>query len=88
MLGSDDDRFWLDCSVMYVQSKRTDGPPHSYQTYYVHWVNVTLTHMMMFSTCSSLKVVPVGMSRGVKKLMQERFPNMSKFEDISELMIK
>ncbi|XP_029292847.1 LOW QUALITY PROTEIN: suppressor of SWI4 1 homolog [Cottoperca gobio] len=36
----------------------------------------------------SLKVVPVGMSRGVKKLMQERFPNMSKFEDISELMMK
>ncbi|XP_075942458.1 suppressor of SWI4 1 homolog [Anarhichas minor] len=36
----------------------------------------------------SMKVVPVGMSRGVKKLMQERFPNMSKFEDISELMIK
>uniref|UniRef100_A0AAQ5ZPR4 Brix domain-containing protein n=1 Tax=Amphiprion ocellaris TaxID=80972 RepID=A0AAQ5ZPR4_AMPOC len=36
----------------------------------------------------SLKVVPVGMSRGVKKLMQERFPNMSKFEDISELLMK
>uniref|UniRef100_A0A8C7XGR4 Peter pan homolog n=1 Tax=Oryzias sinensis TaxID=183150 RepID=A0A8C7XGR4_9TELE len=36
----------------------------------------------------SLKVVPVGMSRGVKKLMQEKFPNMSKFEDISELLIK
>ncbi|XP_061158592.1 suppressor of SWI4 1 homolog [Syngnathus typhle] len=36
----------------------------------------------------SLKVVPVGMSRGVKKLMQEKFPNMCKFEDISELMIK
>ncbi|XP_051905401.1 suppressor of SWI4 1 homolog [Hippocampus zosterae] len=36
----------------------------------------------------SLKVVPVGMSRGIKKLMQERFPNMSKFEDISELMVK
>ncbi|TMS14908.1 Suppressor of SWI4 1-like protein [Larimichthys crocea] len=35
-----------------------------------------------------LKVVPVGMSRGVKKLMQERFPNMSKFEDISELLMK
>ncbi|MBO8794345.1 hypothetical protein INO28_14225, partial [Staphylococcus aureus] len=32
----------------------------------------------------SLKVVPVGMSRGVKKLMQEKFPNMSKLEDISE----
>lgn len=37
---------------------------------------------------SSLKVVPVGMSRGVKKLMQEKFPNMSKFEDISELLMK
>ncbi|KAM9394543.1 suppressor of SWI4 1 homolog [Pholidichthys leucotaenia] len=36
----------------------------------------------------SLKVVPVGMSRGVKKLMQERFPNMSKFDDISELLMK
>lgn len=28
------------------------------------------------------------MSRGVKKLMQEKFPNMSKFEDISELLMK
>jgi len=44
--------------------------------------------MITFPTCSSLKVVPVGMSRGVKKLMQERFPNMAKFEDISELMMK
>ncbi|XP_043956254.1 suppressor of SWI4 1 homolog [Gambusia affinis] len=36
----------------------------------------------------SLKVVPVGMSRGIKKLMQEKFPNMSKFEDITELLVK
>ncbi|XP_066529777.1 suppressor of SWI4 1 homolog [Hoplias malabaricus] len=36
----------------------------------------------------SLKVVPVGMSRGVKKLMQERLPNMGKLEDISELLMK
>ncbi|XP_029440401.1 uncharacterized protein LOC115080399 [Rhinatrema bivittatum] len=34
----------------------------------------------------SLKVVPVGMSRGVKKLLQERFPNMSRWEDISDLL--
>lgn len=40
------------------------------------------------SSCSSLKVVPVGMSRGVKKLMQEKFPNMNKLEDISELLMK
>lgn len=30
----------------------------------------------------------MGMSRGVKKLMQEKFPNMSKLEDISELLMK
>lgn len=43
---------------------------------------------LSMSSCSSLKVVPVGMSRGVKKLMQEKFPNMSKLEDISELLMK
>lgn len=47
-----------------------------------------LIHIITPPTCSSLKVVPVGMSRGVKKLMQEKFPNMSKFEDISELLMK
>ncbi|XP_059846890.1 suppressor of SWI4 1 homolog [Hypanus sabinus] len=36
----------------------------------------------------SIKVVPVGMSRGIKKLLQEKFPNMSKFEDISDLLVK
>ncbi|XP_051994362.1 suppressor of SWI4 1 homolog [Xyrauchen texanus] len=36
----------------------------------------------------SLKVVPVGMSRGVKKLIQEKCPNMSKLADISELLVK
>eukprot|EP00061_Rhincodon_typus_P016666 g44998.t1 len=36
----------------------------------------------------SIKVIPVGMSRGVKKLLQEKFPNMSRFEDISDLLMK
>ncbi|XP_069783526.1 suppressor of SWI4 1 homolog [Narcine bancroftii] len=36
----------------------------------------------------SIKVIPAGMSRGMKKLLQERFPNMSKFEDISDLLVK
>lgn len=35
----------------------------------------------------SLKVVPVGMSRGVKKIIQERIPNLSKLEDISDLLL-
>uniref|UniRef100_A0A8C8SDQ0 Brix domain-containing protein n=1 Tax=Pelusios castaneus TaxID=367368 RepID=A0A8C8SDQ0_9SAUR len=36
----------------------------------------------------SLKVVPVGVSKGIKKLLQEKFPNMSRLEDISELLVK
>lgn len=35
----------------------------------------------------SLKVVPVGMSRGVKKIIQEKIPNLSKLEDISDLLL-
>ncbi|KAJ6654543.1 hypothetical protein lerEdw1_006850 [Lerista edwardsae] len=36
----------------------------------------------------SLKVVPVGISKGLKKLLQEKFPNMSRLEDISELLVR
>ncbi|XP_054831772.1 suppressor of SWI4 1 homolog [Eublepharis macularius] len=36
----------------------------------------------------SLKVVPVGMSKGLKKFLQEKFPNMSRLQDISELLVK
>ncbi|XP_061418450.1 suppressor of SWI4 1 homolog [Lethenteron reissneri] len=36
----------------------------------------------------NLRVVPVGMSKGVKKLLQERFPNMSRFSDISDLLLR
>ncbi|XP_053226499.1 suppressor of SWI4 1 homolog isoform X2 [Podarcis raffonei] len=36
----------------------------------------------------SLKVVPVGISKGLKKIMQEKFPNMSRLEDISELLVR
>ncbi|NP_001191389.2 suppressor of SWI4 1 homolog [Ornithorhynchus anatinus] len=35
----------------------------------------------------SLKVVPVGASRGLKKLLQEKFPNMRRLQDISELLV-
>lgn len=42
-----------------------------------------LTHSCLYS---SIKVVPVGASRGMKKLLQEKFPNMSRLQDISELL--
>lgn len=31
-------------------------------------------------------MVPVGASRGMKKLLQEKFPNMGRLQDISELL--
>lgn len=36
----------------------------------------------------AIKVVPTGVSKGVKKLLQNKVPNLSKFNDISEFMTK
>nr|XP_006817726.1 PREDICTED: suppressor of SWI4 1 homolog [Saccoglossus kowalevskii] len=36
----------------------------------------------------SIKVVPIGMSRGIKKLIQTRIPNMSRYSDVSEYLLK
>ncbi|XP_026825779.1 protein Peter pan [Ooceraea biroi] len=36
----------------------------------------------------AIKVVPVGLSRGVKKLVQARIPNLSKCQDISDFLTK
>ncbi|KAK3739595.1 hypothetical protein QZH41_011222, partial [Actinostola sp. cb2023] len=35
----------------------------------------------------NIQVVPVGMSRGVKKLIQTKLPNMSKLDDISDYVL-
>ncbi|NXV25094.1 SSF1 protein, partial [Cepphus grylle] len=47
-----------------------------------------LTATLGVRPSSHLKVVPVGMNKAVKKLLQEKFPNMSRLEDISELLVK
>ena len=74
---------------MHVQSKRTDGPHVGVSPWPIGvGPHLTPARSARVPLCSSLKVVPVGMSKGVKKLMQERFPNMNKLEDISELLIK
>lgn len=36
----------------------------------------------------NIKVVPVGMSRGVKKLIKANVPDMSKYNDVSEYMVR
>ncbi|XP_068034968.1 suppressor of SWI4 1 homolog isoform X4 [Anomalospiza imberbis] len=34
----------------------------------------------------SVQVVPVGLSRGVRKILQEKFPNLARMDDISQLL--
>lgn len=36
----------------------------------------------------SIKVVPVGLSKGVKKLVQAKIPDLSRCQDISDLLMK
>ena len=37
---------------------------------------------------SNIEAVPVGMSRGVKKLIQTKIPNMSKLSDVSDFVLR
>lgn len=36
----------------------------------------------------AIKIVPTGLSRGVKKLVQAKVPNLSKCQDISDFLTK
>lgn len=36
----------------------------------------------------AIKVVPVGLSKGIKKIVQAKIPNLSKCQDISEFLTK
>uniref|UniRef100_H1A0E6 Brix domain-containing protein n=1 Tax=Taeniopygia guttata TaxID=59729 RepID=H1A0E6_TAEGU len=35
----------------------------------------------------SVQVVPVGLSRGIRKILQEKFPNLARMDDISQLLL-
>lgn len=37
---------------------------------------------------SNVKVVPVGLSRGVKKLIKVEIPDLSRFNDVSDFITK
>uniref|UniRef100_A0A8D2PE98 Brix domain-containing protein n=1 Tax=Zosterops lateralis melanops TaxID=1220523 RepID=A0A8D2PE98_ZOSLA len=40
-----------------------------------------------FGVClGSIQVVPVGLSRGIRKILQEKFPNLGRAEDVSDLL--
>ena len=43
---------------------------------------------MAFVPFSNIKLMPVGLSRPVKKLVQEKLPDLSNCQDISELIQK
>lgn len=88
-MGADDDKFLCRflCKVQRNHSKKILMFECVFSLY--PFVVAVYSHCpLVRCLCSSIKVVPVGMSKGVKKLMQERFPNMNKFDDISELLLK
>lgn len=70
--------------IAQTQSKRPDACTGEGRELTVDSMTI---HLSPYSRhCSSVKVVPVGASRGMKKLLQEKFPNMSRLQDISELL--
>ena len=40
------------------------------------------------TTCSNIRAVPVGASRGVKKIVKAKVPNLGRFDDVSEFLTK
>lgn len=40
------------------------------------------------TACSGIRAVPVGISKGVKKLVKAKVPDMGKYDDISEFLHK
>ena len=38
--------------------------------------------------CSNIQAAPIGISRGVKKLIQTKLPNMSQLSDISDYVLR
>jgi len=38
--------------------------------------------------CSNIRVVPVGMSKAVKKLVRGQVPNLASYNDISDFVLR
>ena len=47
-----------------------------------------LLHHHIIMWYSAVKVLPVGTSKNVKKLLKRRVPNLSKYQDISDFITK
>ena len=42
----------------------------------------------MIKCCSNIRVVPVGMSKAVKKLVRGQVPNLANYNDISDFVLR
>ena len=42
----------------------------------------------MPSDCSHIKVVPAGMSRSIKKLVKTQIPDLHKYKDIADFVMR
>lgn len=43
---------------------------------------------IIFPSCSNIQAAPIGISCGVKKLIQTKLPNMSQLSDISDYVLR
>ena len=48
----------------------------------------TLTVLSPIYLNSNIQAAPIGISRGVKKLIQTKLPNMSQLSDISDYVLR
>ena len=48
----------------------------------ISWLSIII------SSCSNIQAAPIGISRGVKKLIQTKLPNMSQLSDISDYVLR
>jgi len=51
-------------------------------------LNYNVTSKLIDFRHYAIKAVPVGLSKGVKKLVQSKVPNLGRFEDISDFITK
>ena len=54
----------------------------------VLFINKNFLWSCLFFLHSSIKAVPMGMSRSTKKLLQSKVPNLGRYQDVSDFFLK
>lgn len=51
-------------------------------------INYNTTSKLIDFRHYGIRVVPIGVSKGVKKILQSKVPNLARFQDVSEFLTK